>query len=163
MATRKKRETTNYIVVHQAATRPSMDIGVEEIDRWHRERGWFRIGYHYVIRRDGSVEEGEELERHGAHVRTNNHDSIGICLAGGVSEEDHTKPEFNFTDAQMASLLELIFKLQDDYGYGEAEVCGHADLDGAKPYCPGFNAAEFVKDGHYGEDLLTEGVAWNPQ
>ena len=43
------REQTKYIVIHCSATKPSMDIGAKEIDRWHRERGWLKIGYGKVI------------------------------------------------------------------------------------------------------------------
>ena len=44
------RYETNYIVIHCSATRPSQDIGVKEIDRWHRERGFIKVGYGTVIR-----------------------------------------------------------------------------------------------------------------
>ena len=59
----------NWLVIHTAATRPSMDIGVKEIRRWHKKRGFADIGYHYVIRRDGRVEKGRADTRQGAHVR----------------------------------------------------------------------------------------------
>jgi hypothetical protein len=39
-----------------------MDIGVAEIDKWHRGRGFYMIGYHDVIRRDGSVEQGRDID-----------------------------------------------------------------------------------------------------
>ena len=52
------RESTEYIMIHCAATRADMDIGAADIDRWHRQRGWRKIGYHYVIRRNGEVETG---------------------------------------------------------------------------------------------------------
>ncbi len=48
----------NLIVVHCAATPPSMNIGAAEIRKWHTDKGWSDIGYHYVIRRDGTQEEG---------------------------------------------------------------------------------------------------------
>ena len=49
------REETKYIVVHCSQTRPSQDIGAKDIDRWHRERGWLKIGYGKVIKRDGTI------------------------------------------------------------------------------------------------------------
>ena len=42
------RKETKHIVIHCSATKPTMDIGAYEIDRWHRERGWLEIGYHFV-------------------------------------------------------------------------------------------------------------------
>jgi N-acetylmuramoyl-L-alanine amidase len=59
----------NWLVIHTAATRPSMDIGAKEIRRWHKAKGWSDIGYHYVIRRDGRVEKGRPDARVGAHVK----------------------------------------------------------------------------------------------
>ena len=57
-----KRKKTNMVVVHCSATRDDMDIGVAEIDKWHRGRGFYMIGYHDVIRRDGSVEQGRDID-----------------------------------------------------------------------------------------------------
>ena len=67
----------------------------EDINRWHLERGWDGIGYHYVITNgrakstdsykeqdDGSIEKGRPVEKTGAHVRGHNSDSIGVCLIG---------------------------------------------------------------------------------
>ena len=82
------------IAVHCAATTPDMDIGAATIDRWHKERGFSSIGYHYVIRRDGTLETGRPLNTPGAHVQGHNAHSIGICLAGGVDQAG--KPEKQF-------------------------------------------------------------------
>ena len=46
------RKETKYIIIHCSATRPSQDIGFEEIDRWHRAKGWLSCGYHKIIRRN---------------------------------------------------------------------------------------------------------------
>lgn len=74
----------NLIVVHCTYSRPSMDIGVEEIRKWHVEgNSWTDIGYHYVIRRDGTIEDGRPIERPGAHVKGHNSNSIGIAWVGG--------------------------------------------------------------------------------
>ena len=62
------RRKTDFIVVHCAATSPSMDIGLKEIDRWHRARGFLKVGYHFIIRRDGALEEGRQLHEPGVHT-----------------------------------------------------------------------------------------------
>ena len=62
------REETKYIVIHCSQTRPSQDIGAKDIDRWHRERGWLKIGYAKVIRRNGEVELGRSNRDTGAHA-----------------------------------------------------------------------------------------------
>ena len=54
------RKKTDYIFIHCSATKPSMDVDAKEIDRWHRARGFLKIGYHFVIKRDGTKEIGRE-------------------------------------------------------------------------------------------------------
>ena len=47
------RKSTDYIVIHCAATKASMDIGLTEIRKWHvQDNGWRDVGYHYIIRRN---------------------------------------------------------------------------------------------------------------
>lgn len=136
----KKRLQTNLIVVHCAATKPAMDIGVREIRMWHVQQGWLDCGYHFVIRRDGTIEEGRPHEVVGSHVKSRNADSIGICLVGGI--DANGKPEENFTDHQKASLQVLLWKMTSgqDFGgaYQDLPVVGHRDLDPGKA-CPSFD------------------------
>lgn len=139
----KKRTSTDYLVVHCAATRPSQDIGAADIDRWHRAQGWACIGYHFVIRRDGTVEEGRELDVIGAHVSGHNTNSVGICLAGGVTEADVTKAENNFTEAQLASLKKLLLDLRKKYP--KAKIQGHRDFPGVKKACPSYDVKSWLK------------------
>ena len=74
------------IIIHSTATPVGMDVGVEDIRAWHvRDNGWRDIGYHWVIRRDGTIEEGRPEIAVGAHVAGYNHNSIGVALVGGVA------------------------------------------------------------------------------
>jgi len=132
----------NWLVIHTAATRPSMDIGVKEIRQWHKQRGFADIGYHYVIRRDGRVEKGRADARVGAHVRGYNRDSLGISLVGGVNERT-LKPENNYTAAQWASLESLLKKLSTKYP--EANVKGHRDFPNVAKACPCFDAEPWAR------------------
>lgn len=129
----------DYIAVHCAATKPSMDIGASEIRKWHRDRGWSDIGYHYVIRRDGSLEEGRPLERAGAHVKNYNTHSIGVCMVGGI--DDAGNPENNFTDEQFDTLRMLLHHLHAQYP--EAEILGHRDFPRVAKACPCFDVKEW--------------------
>lgn len=135
----KVRAKTEYIVIHCSATPPSMDIGVKEIDRWHRQKGWQGCGYHYVIRRNGSIETGRPDDVIGAHVVNYNHNSLGICMVGGVAEKDKVTPENNFTEAQFASARALISRLR--LKYPNAKVRGHRDF--AKKACPSFDVKDY--------------------
>ncbi|HBO3276633.1 TPA: N-acetylmuramoyl-L-alanine amidase [Pseudomonas aeruginosa] len=135
----KERSITKYLVVHCAATKPSMDIGLREIRQWHRQRGWLDIGYHFVIRRDGTVELGRPVNTIGAHVADHNYESVGVCLVGGIDATG--APENNFTDAQFKSLRELLDKLKVDYP--SAKIVGHRNLDRNKA-CPSFDVGSWL-------------------
>src|SRR3546814_3669760 len=80
------------IILHCSYTPPSMDIGAAVIKGWHVDgNGWTDIGYHFVLRRNGAVEEGRPLDVVGAHAKNFNGRSIGICLVGGMARsEEHT-------------------------------------------------------------------------
>lgn len=138
-----ERLETNHLVVHGAWTPVGMDIGAEEIRDWHLERGFRDIGYHYVIRRDGLLEDGRPLEQVGAHVRGHNHDSVGVCLVGGKPDEvrEDWQWEFNYTGAQLVTLREIVEQLKKLYP--DAEIRGHRDFDGVVKLCPGFNVNEW--------------------
>jgi N-acetylmuramoyl-L-alanine amidase len=129
----------NKIIIHCAATRPSMDVGAVEIRRWHVQgNGWSDIGYHGVIRRNGVLESGRSLNEPGAHTSGHNKDSIGICLVGGVMEDGKT-PEANFTPEQWATLERTVGDLLRKYP--NATVHGHNEF--AAKACPSFDVQKW--------------------
>ena len=140
------RRTTRYIVVHSSATPTRMDIGADEIRRWHKDRGWRDIGYHFVITRDASIQHGRDRDDIGAHALGRNHESIGICLVGGVADDGKT-PEFNFTRGQLGCLEDLLTDLTAVYY--ESVVAGHRDVmvDPKYTQCPSFDVAAWWDNG----------------
>ena len=76
-----------YIILHCTATREGKAFTAADIDRWHRARGWNGIGYHYVVRLDGTVEHGRPEAQIGAHCVGVNATSIGVCYVGGLAAE----------------------------------------------------------------------------
>jgi len=90
------------IAVHCSATRPTAIMGVREIHRMHVDRGFACVGYHYVIKRDGTIERGRPEDKMGAHVEGHNRDSLGVCLIGGIDADGKAKN--NFTQDQFDSL-----------------------------------------------------------
>jgi N-acetyl-anhydromuramyl-L-alanine amidase AmpD len=118
-----------------------MDIGAKEISEWHKARGFNEIGYHFVIRRDGSRETGRNINAIGAHVVGYNHKSVGVCLVGGMDRKG--KPENNFTKEQWATLLITLRELHEEFP--RAVIVGHRDLDAGKA-CPSFSVSEYVDD-----------------
>lgn len=137
-----RSEDVSFLVVHCSATPPKQDIGVNEITRMHRQRGFLTIGYHFVIRRNGTVEDGRPVTSIGAHVEGFNAHSIGICLVGGLDKD--LKPQNNFTEDQFAALAVLLQKLRKDFP--KAVIQGHRDFPKVKKECPCFDVREWVQE-----------------
>ena len=135
------RQETKYIVIHCSQTRPSQKVGAKEIDRWHRERGWLKIGYGKVIKRDGTVEQGREDNAVQAPTKGYNHLSSGLCLGGGAKEENWKEPEDNFSAEQWEALKKTLEELL--LKYPDAQIVGHYMLDESKT-CPNFNVREYL-------------------
>lgn len=81
----------NEIIIHCSATAEGKDFTVQDITRWHKQRGFKTIGYHYVIYRNGTVATGRDIAEIGAHCKGHNANSIGICYIGGLTS-DRTPP-----------------------------------------------------------------------
>lgn len=137
-----KRRATDAIVVHCSASVPSADTDVKTIDRWHRQRGFSMVGYHYVIKTDGEIQEGRPLDYVGAHVQGFNSRTVGICLIGGVDAKN--KPSDNFTSHQKFSLLTLLKDLSDRFP--GAEILGHRDFPGVNKACPSFDVRSWLTE-----------------
>ena len=118
----KRRSTTRIILHHAAASKCS----AQQIHRWHLANGWVGIGYHFLVRKDGSVYRGRPEDTVGAHARNNNYDSIGICFEGNFMTE--TMPI-----AQKWAGQELVAYLKDKYGI--TKVQKHSDVNATG--CPG--------------------------
>ena len=137
-----RRFATTLIVVHASATPGNRNIGVHEIRQWH-ERKWSDIGYHYVIRRNGTIERGRDIWRQGAGVEGHNAEAIHICMVGGVDQK--LRPEMNYNASQFASLKTLILGTMAEYPNIET-VCGHRDLVTDGRACPCFDVAEWMRE-----------------
>lgn len=145
----------NKIVIHCSATREGQPHNAADIERWHKAQGWKKIGYHYVVLLDGTIEKGREEAEVGSHVKGHNSDSIGVVYIGGLAANGVT-PKDTRTDAQKAALLSLIKLLKAKYP--EAKVMGHRDLspdkdkDGVvEPHewlkaCPSFDVSSWLKE-----------------
>ena len=131
--------TINSIIIHCTATKPLAHINVNDVRRWHRERGFNDIGYHYLVLVDGTVEVGRPLNETGAHCKGHNAQSIGVCYVGGLN--DKGKPADTRTPAQRAALRNLLITLKRQYP--NAIIYGHRDF--AAKACPCFDAtAEYA-------------------
>ncbi len=125
------------IIVHCTATPEGRDVSVEELDRWHRQRGFRCVGYHYVVGLDGTVREGRSVHEVGAHCLGQNTDSIGVAYVGGLAADGKT-PADTRTCGQKAALRELVIRLKKDY----PGVTVHSHYEFAAKACPCFDAAK---------------------
>ena len=129
--------SVKYIVIHCSATRSTRDYTAEQLLRDHKTRGFRTVGYHFYIRRDGSVTQHRKLLEVGAHCRPWNRCSIGICYEGGLSAD--CTPADTRTLMQKGSMLALLRELR--LLFPKALIVGHHDLNPVKP-CPCFDAVK---------------------
>lgn len=131
----------DFIVVHCAATPEGRDLTVQDIDRMHRQRGFKKVGYHYVIRLDGTVDKGRPDDEPGAHAQGVNSRSLGICYIGGIAADKAMTPKDTRTPAQTAALAALLTHLTA--AHPRAEVLGHRDLPNVHKACPSFDVRKW--------------------
>jgi len=123
------------IIIHCSATKEGKDFDVKNIRDWHvNGNGWSDIGYHYVIKLNGTIQEGRPENKIGAHAKGNNRYSIGICYIGGLDINGKSKD--TRTEKQKESLIKLIKEIKETHK--EATVYGHNDFSSKD--CPCFNA-----------------------
>ena len=118
------------LVIHCSDSQDSLDIGVKEIRSWHtmlppKGNGWSDVGYHYIIRRDGSIERGRADETQGAHVKGHNSDSLGVCWVGRKQ----------ISNDQLQALYSLLRGLMKTHNLEVTEIYGHSELYSGKT-CP---------------------------
>lgn len=124
---KKLKRPIDRVFIHcSAASRANVDA--EEIDLWHRQRGFAMIGYHYFIKTDGTLEEGRPLERVPAAQSRENKGTIAICL-NGLKVKD-------FNECQFRTLRDLCKEINKAYG-GKITFHGHKEV--ATKACPVFD------------------------
>lgn len=131
----------NKIIIHCSDTPEGRNDDANDIEAWHRKKGYKCIGYHFVIKLDGEVQTGRPLKMVGAHCKGQNANSIGICYIGGRDAE-MKKTKDTRTSAQKDSLVRLITELRQQFP--NASVHGHREF--ANKACPCFNASEEYKN-----------------
>ncbi len=113
------------ITVHYSA---SKDVSVETIRQWHLKRGFRDVGYQWIVRRDGKLEQGRPMNKQGAHVKYKNYRNLGVCVTGNFQK-------YPPTEAQYWSLKRLLNFLCFAFEIPKGKIYLHKDL--AKTVCPG--------------------------
>lgn len=134
------------VIVHCSDTPPDWMQGKtiiakrDEIDRWHRLRGFRKIGYHYLIDRDGTTTVGRPPTEVGAHVIGHNSGTLGVCLIGGHSGAAADDFAQHFTSEQKLALCQLIGDIRKRARI--VRVTGHNQY--AAKACPCFNVEKEI-------------------
>ena len=128
-----------YIIIHCSDSYDNDNsIDVDTIRNWHKQRGFNDVGYHYIIKRCGTVQIGRTEDIVGAHCEGYNSNSIGVCLIGGRYNniKNNTDDIMHYTPNQILALKQLCYKRK--LKYKEAKVYGHRYFNNEKT-CPNFN------------------------
>lgn len=141
-----ERDETDLIVLHHTGD-TDIDASARQIHGWHLNQGWVGIGYHYVVRKDGSIEEGRPEWAVGSHAFGKNSVSIGIHVCGGFNSAEPT-------DAQIEAVSHLVAYLCEKYDISvdREHIVGHREVNDDTS-CPGENL--FAK-----LDLIVSKAAW---
>lgn len=126
--------TINLIVVHCTATFAEQKVTIELLRRWHKQRGFKDVGYHYLIDLDGNIVPGRPEAEIGAHCAGQNANSIGVAYAGGLGAD--ARPADTRNEKQKAALIQLLTELRERYP--NAAIHSHSDY--ANKACPCFDA-----------------------
>ena len=120
----------DLIVMHHSGS-PMDRTTIHGIHEWHLQRGWLGCGYHYVIHPDGSIFQGRPVDTVGAHVRSYNDISVGICVVGNFMHEYPTTLQQEATGKLLAYLVNKVLR------GNTIAIKRHRDL--AATLCPGAN------------------------
>ena len=160
------REVTE-MVVHWTETYSNSNIGSEEINKTQISLGLKGIGYHYVIRRDGSVQRGRPVNIQGEHVEVNGHNerSIGVVFVGGINAPTGTpnpleyKSSSSLTRSQFTSFQEICKAFYRTFPGGQ--ILGHNDLNSLEDD-PGFDVRDFCEDVFGKKSLFSDPSSQSP-
>ena len=130
------------IAIHCSASPQGRGDDASTIDRWHLEKGWSGIGYHYIILEDGTILKGRWVDNSGAHIKGNNATTIAICRIGGLGKDGKTIRDATFE--QINSIRLLSHLLVEMYELDISDIKGHNEYPGVQKDCPAMNM-DFIR------------------
>ena len=132
------RAKTDGIVIHHVGN-TKKNVNSATIHRWHIGNGWAGIGYHYIIRKDGTIERGRPLHAVGAHCYNQNEHTVGICVVGNFELERPTNEQFRAAESLVSAVCN-VYNLHPT----EKNVVGHKFYN--KTDCPGIYLNQWLPD-----------------
>jgi len=124
----------DFIALHCSDSDIPSHDDISVIKKWHLKRGFYDVGYHFFIKKNGEIQIGRPIHVAGAHIAGHNKNSIGICLSG----------RHEFTDAQFDSCAIVCRELLLEFGLDKIDILGHNELD-SKKTCPNFKTSEVIR------------------
>lgn len=127
------------VTIHCSDTPNGKRIDIATIRKWHLERGFRDVGYHFVIQPSGELQLGRALNEPGAHVKGHNRIqpgnviNIGICLVG--------KDKFGLL--QLQRLRDTIDGLRMSFDIEPWEIYCHYEFDQGKT-CPNIRSVNLL-------------------
>lgn len=122
----KPKRSVDKVFIHCSASDNPKHDNVATIRKWHKERGFSDIGYHFYIDKLGQRFEGRSLEIIPAAQKGHNTGSIAICL-GGLEQ---------FSELQFGSLKALCKQIKA--ALPKVTFHGHCEVEKNKT-CPVFD------------------------
>lgn len=132
------RKQTDVIILHHIGN-TNADVSAATVHQWHLANGWAGIGYHYLIRKDGTIERGRPRDTVGAHCYGENWHSVGVNIVGNFETNEPTAAQIEAAERLVAVLCRL-------YGLrpSGATIKGHRDFNATA--CPGENLYAMLPD-----------------
>lgn len=143
----------NKVIVHHSASDYAYHDSIGVIEKWHKARGFKGVGYHYFIKKDGTIQKGRFENEKGAHCIGSNNDSIGVCLSGNFHNTNRP------SDEQFQALKTLLNDLTYKYNITKNKIYVHNELGDTD--CPGFtgpNLREALFSKEFKPDIYKEAV-----
>ena len=135
------------IILHHAEAK---HCSIHDIHQWHLANGWAGCGYHFLVRKDGTIYRGRPENKLGAHTANHNTGSLGICFEGAYNTE-------TMNETQIKAGQELIVYLLDKYKLLKANVYKHKDFNSTD--CPGNNFPyETLRSGAKNETVIVKTI-----
>ena len=131
---KKPKRWVNRVFIHCSASDHAAHDNAKTMDRWHKQRGWRGIGYHFFIRKDGTLETGRPLSRNPAAQKGHNSGTIAICL--------HGLRKNKFTNEQFKTLKRLCIVIDDQY---DSNITFHGHREVSAKSCPVFDYKKVLK------------------
>ena len=127
----------------------SLEEVCNDVDSWHRNKGWACISYHYMIAKNGDIAQCNTLESNSYTVGDNRPLTVCICLDGNFEFQQPTIEQLQSLEDLTRELAtnhpEFPAGMADIYGDNELNYPGVDYSDGSNPTaCPGTNLMPYV-------------------